>query len=265
MSQLAAASRPRSRVVPAVSLSAVAIGAAAGWLGLVGRVAGMDAGPGGDPGALGWFALTWLLMTAAMMFPAAAPAVLERSRTWSTGFPFPLALFLSGYTAIWMAAGLTGYALVAGVRSLHLSLLAWASAGRWLAGGALVAAGLYQLTGAKRHWLGRCVAPGRARSPHRSAGALLAGLEHGGCCVVCCWNVMAALYALGMMSIAWMAVLTALIAGERVLPRPASAVRAMAAVLVTCGVVFALSPSVGPSGAHGAGMRAAMGPPSGRK
>jgi len=44
------------------------------------QMAGMDAGPGTDPGSLGFFIGTWVVMMAAMMFPSIAPMVLMFSR-----------------------------------------------------------------------------------------------------------------------------------------------------------------------------------------
>ena len=73
-------------------------------------------------------------------------------------------------------------------------------------------------------------------------GALRMGIEHGGVCIGCCWTLMAALFALGVMSIAWMALVAALIAAERLLPWKAPAVRAVAAVLMVLGVLVAFAP-----------------------
>jgi hypothetical protein len=245
VNQLAVRSRADSALIPAAVLAGVLAAAAAGWLVLAERMAGMDNGPGGDPGALGWFAGTWAVMTAAMMLPATAPALLRQVRGRRS--PTLAVVFLVGYGAVWMLAGLLGYALVQAARGPQLGVLAWSSAGRYLAGAAIVAAGLYQLTATKRRWLARCTA---AELPHRRdgpSGVLLAGLEHGGCCVACCWTLMIALYALGMMSIAWMALLTVLIAGERLL-RPATlAVQAVAAVLVVLGIAVTLAPTAVPA------------------
>ena len=44
------------------------------------RMTGMDAGPGTDPGALGFFLGVWVVMMAAMMFPSIAPMVLMHVR-----------------------------------------------------------------------------------------------------------------------------------------------------------------------------------------
>jgi predicted metal-binding membrane protein len=214
---------------------------AAAWALLIGRVAGMDTGPGGDPGAVGWFAGTWAAMTAAMMLPASAHAVLLSARAWRRR-----AAFFAGYFAVWMLAGLVGYGLVAGTRGLSIGALAWSSAGRYVAGAAVAAAGVYQLSGAKRRWLARCRAPRRSLEGADGARALLAGAEHGGCCVACCWTLIAALYALGMMSVTWMALVTILIAGERLLPRPVLALRAVAVTLLVLGVAVAARPAAVP-------------------
>ncbi len=247
MTEVALRPRAESYLIPTAVIAGLLTATAAGWLVLTERMAGMDSGPGGDPGALGWFAGTWAVMTAAMMLPASAPAVMRIVRARSAPAPAAAVLFLAGYIAVWMLAGLVGYSLVQAVRGLNLGALAWSSAGRYVAGGSVVAAGLYQLTDSKRRWLARCTAP-EPHPPRRgSAGALLAGAEHGGCCAACCWTLMAALYALGMMNITWTVVLTVLIVGERLLPRPALAARAVAAALIVLGVGVAVAPAAVPT------------------
>src|SRR5437660_8867082 len=62
--------------------------AAAAWWSTAERMAGMDAGPGTDLGALGWFLGVWVVMMAEMMFPTLAPttalyAHMTRRRGWS--------------------------------------------------------------------------------------------------------------------------------------------------------------------------------------
>ena len=44
------------------------------------------------------------------------------------------------------------------------------------------------------------------------------GVKHGAWCVGCCWALMASLFALGVMSLVWMAVVAALIAAEKLIP-----------------------------------------------
>src|SRR5919202_3549395 len=106
------------------SLTAVVFALAVGaWVLTLDRMAGMDAGPGAELGGLGWFAVSWLLMMAAMMLPALAPMVVEhRRRAAHAGAP---ALFAAGYLATWLAAGLVGYAAIEGVRLLDPGFVAW--------------------------------------------------------------------------------------------------------------------------------------------
>jgi predicted metal-binding membrane protein len=68
------------------------------------------------------------------------------------------------------------------------------------------------------------------------------GVEHGAWCVGCCWALMAALFALGMMSLAWMALVAALIAVEKLLPSRTIANRGVAAVLIVLGIGVAFAP-----------------------
>jgi predicted metal-binding membrane protein len=237
---------PGSRLVPTAVAAGVLAAAAAGWVVLVRRMAGMDMTPptpGGDPGDLGWFAVTWIVMTAAMMLPGSAPAVVRAARGRRSAAPATAVSFVVAYGAVWLLAGLVGYAGVQAVRALDLSALGWTSAGRYVAAAAVIGAGLYQLTPVKRRWLERCTAPDLHLRRPGISGALRQGAGHGVCCVACCWTLMVALYALGIMSVTWMVVITVLIAGERLVARPAAGVTAVAAVLIVLGVGIAAAPA----------------------
>ena len=97
-------------------------------------------------------------------------------------------------------------------------MLAWERAGRWVAGATLLVAAVYELTPLKDVCLAKCRSPlGFLLGAWRDgrAGALQMGARHGGWCVGCCWALMASLFALGVMSIAWMAFVAALIAAEK--------------------------------------------------
>jgi type VI protein secretion system component VasK len=78
-------------------------------------------------------------------------------------------------------------------------------------------------------------------------GALRMGVIHGGWCVGCCWALMAALFALGVMSLAWMAFVAALIALEKLAPWRAVANRAIAVGLLAVGIGLAAAPSSVPA------------------
>jgi predicted metal-binding membrane protein len=230
-----------------VVLVAVLVGlAAAAWTLTADRMSGMDAGPGSELGGVGWFAVSWLVMMAAMMIPALTPMVVAFGRRAAR--PTATAVFAAGYLAAWLAVGLAGYAAIEAVRSLELGFLVWNDAGRYVAAGVIAGAGLYQLTMPKEACLRRCrdrLAFLHERWRPGRLGALRMGIEHGGYCVGCSWALMAALFALGAMSLTWMAVVAVLIAAERLLPRTARL--GVALVLVALGTFVAVAPGAVPA------------------
>ena len=72
------------------------------------------------------------------------------------------------------------------------------------------------------------------------------GTKHGAWCVGCCWALMASLFALGVMSIAWMAFVAALIAAEKTLPWGRLATYGTAAILLTLGILLVVVPDAIP-------------------
>src|SRR3954451_18459317 len=212
--------------------------AAIAWWATDLRMAGMDAGPGTDPGALGFYVTTWVVMMAAMMFPSIAPMVLmyvglqRGRRAKSLSAPVgATACFVAGYVLIWGAVGLVGYVVLKLGRELDGGFFAWDRAGRWAAAGVLALAALYEFTPMKQACLRRCRGPlGFLTSEWRDgrAGAVRMGVVHGGWCVGCCWALMAALFALGAMSLVWMILVALLIAAEKMLPWRAAATTGVA-------------------------------------
>ena len=109
----------------------------------------------------------------------------------------------------------------------------------------IVAAAVYQLTPLKDVCLRKCRNPMMFLltrwQPGRS-GALRMGMEHGAWCVGCCWALMAALFAVGVMSIGWMVLVAGLIAVEKLLPWRIAANRGIAVLLVVLGLGVAFAP-----------------------
>jgi predicted metal-binding membrane protein len=219
--------------------------AAIAWVVTGDRMDGMDAGPGTDLGGLGFWVTAWVVMMAAMMFPSIAPMVVMHARLEEgrhekgESTAGTTALFVSGYLVTWAAVGLVSYAIFAIGRSLDLGFLAWDSGGPYVAGGVIVLAGIYQLTPMKDACLRRCRSPiGFLMTAWRPGrlGSLQMGIEHGAWCVGCCWGLMAALFALGVMSIGWMVMVAALIAIEKLLPWKALANRGIALLLIVLGI-----------------------------
>jgi predicted metal-binding membrane protein len=214
------------------------------WWSTAERMAGMDAAPGTALGSVGWFAGVWATMMAAMMLPSFAPAaaVFAASVRRELG---RVLLFAGGYLLVWSVAGVGAYGLFELGKHLFAGSLTWHDGGRWLAAGVLTFAALYQLTPLKRAFLSRCRSP--FRSPDRMrgdsrSGALAMGLRDGGSCLGCTWALMAALFALGVMSLTWMALIAALVAVEKVGPWREGARLATAGVLVALAVAILAVP-----------------------
>jgi predicted metal-binding membrane protein len=147
-------------------------------------------------------------------------------------------LFAAGYLAVWTAYGLAAFGLYRVVTSFDTGWLAWDRGGPYVASGVLVAAGIYELTPLKERFLRRCRRP----LDDAEAGAVRAGFANGVDCVGCCFGLMAALFALGVMSIFWMAVVAGVIFVEKVLPRGLRIPRAVALALVVLGLWVSISP-----------------------
>ena len=210
----------------------------------------MDAGPGTNLGGFGWYLGVWVTMMAAMMLPAVAPMVLlfdkvsaERARR---GRSFvPTWVFAASYLAVWTVYGLAAYGLYRAVDALDLGFLAWHRGGPYVVAALLAFAGIYELTPLKSVCLRHCRSPmhfvlGGWRNG--VGGALRMGAEHGAYCVGCCWGLMVVLFGLGVMSIAWMAVVAVLIFAQKALPFGGRLPRVFAVAFVAAGVWIAVSP-----------------------
>jgi predicted metal-binding membrane protein len=227
---------PADAVLPVMLLLGSACVA---WMVTVDRMEGMDMGPGTDLGGLGWFAGVWAVMMAGMMLPSLSPMAVGYSRSAGGGRAGSVggtALFALGYLLVWLAVGLAAYALVEGVRSLDLAFLGWDEGGRYVAGGVIAGVALYELTPMKARCLRHCRDSRLLRQRPGAIGALRMGLEQGGFCIGCSLALMAALFALGVMSITWMLLIAALIAIEKLLPLEALPSGATAALLLVLGV-----------------------------
>ena len=223
--------------------------AASAWWFTVDRMRGMDEGPGTDLGTLGWFLGVWLVMMAAMMFPSVSPTVALYSRMTKKRSPLAPLVFSSGYLLTWTAAGLVAFGASELGGRLVGDALSWDRAGRWVAGGILVVAAAYELTPLKTVCLRHCRSPlGFLLGSWRNglSGALQMGAKHGAWCVGCCWALMASLFALGVMSIAWMAFVAALIAAEKMLPWGRAVTYAAAAILLALGILLVAVPDAIP-------------------
>jgi predicted metal-binding membrane protein len=227
--------------------------AAMAWFVTAPRMSGMDMGRWTEPGPLGFFLTTWVVMLAAMMFPSVAPMVVAYARIQrhrrESGRPAPAggtAVFVAGYLIAWTIFGMAAYALYTSATALFPGFLSSEPVGRYLAVGVILAAAAYQFTPAKNVALMKC------RSPmdfvlHRMwqgyGGAFRMGAEHGAWCIGCCWALMVALFALGVMNLGWMALVGAFIAAEKMLPWKRAANFMVAFALMVTAVAVAFAPA----------------------
>jgi predicted metal-binding membrane protein len=224
--------------------------AAVGWWGTAREMRDMDGGPWTELGTLSWFLGVWVVMMAAMMFPSVAPTVALYSKLKQTRALSAPLLFTAGYLLVWSAVGLLAYALARIGGQLFGDVLAWENAGRWVAGATLLGAAAYELTPLKDVCLGKCRTPlGFLLGSWKEglSGAIRMGARHGTWCVGCCWALMASLFALGVMSVVWMAVVAGLIAFEKLIPSRRVAMYGTAAFLLVLGAVMLAAPDAIPA------------------
>ena len=220
-----------------------------GWWWAVDQMRGMDNGPWTDLGAVGWFLGTWVVMMAAMMLPSVSPTVALYSRMMRARSRVEPLLFVLGYLVTWALAGAFAFALAVVGGRIDGDLLTWTRAGRWLAAATLLAAAAYELTPLKDVCLSKCRSPlGLLLGSWRDGwyGALRMGVANGGWCVGCCWALMASFFALGIMSVVWMAIVAGLIAIEKTLPWRRAAVYGTAAMLLALGALLLAVPDIVP-------------------
>jgi len=195
------------------------------------------------------FVVAWAVMMAAMMFPAAAPVLLlfrtvtakRRGRGQALAMTW---VFAGGYLLVWTAVGGATWLLVQ-LGSDAAGRLGSASRATWAPlalGATLLVAGLYQFTPLKHMCLRQCQSPMgflMTRWRDGTVGALRMGAVHGAYCLGCCWALFAVLVAAGVMSLAWMLLLTLVVFAEKVLPVGRRAPRVIGAAFLVLGVLVA--------------------------
>ena len=248
---------PSAGLVPAFAAARARLGlvlalfavAAVGWVWTAREMRGMDNGPWTSLGSLGWFLAVWVVMMAAMMFPSVAPTIALYTQVTKAASRAAPWLFAGGYLLTWAAAGLLAYLAGTGAVALAGDSLAWDHAGRYVAGATLVGAAAYELTPLKDVCLAKCRSPlsSLLGSWHGGpTGALRMGAGNGAWCVGCCWALMASMFALGVMSVTWMALVAGIIAAEKTLPWRRTVTLTTAGLLLALGVLLLAAPDALP-------------------
>jgi predicted metal-binding membrane protein len=208
--------RRRSVAAPAALTLGIA---AACWIVAIRQMSGMDMGVATQLGSFGFFVVLWVLMMAAMMLPGAVPAVVNRAH--DSGQVRAVPLFVASYLAVWTVVGLAVFAV-------------YRPHGTVAAGVVAIAVGVYELTPLKQRCRERC---------RQRVGS---GLEFGLYCVGSSIGLMLILVALSAMSVVWMAIVTALVVAQKLLPRRAALDVPLALAIIALGVLIIAAPSTIP-------------------
>jgi predicted metal-binding membrane protein len=186
----------------------------------------------------------WWVMMPGMMLPSATPMILTfatvNRRKRERGQPYVRTMvFTAGYLVAW---GLFGVFATLADWALERAALISPMTGRltpMLGAVMVIAAGIYQLSPLKSVCLTHCRSPFDFVLNHwrdGAPGALRMGLEHGLYCLGCCWFLMALMFAAGIMSLLWMAVIAVFVLLEKLLPAGIWFARAGGAAMLGFGV-----------------------------
>jgi predicted metal-binding membrane protein len=230
------------------------VAAAFAWVLLIRQSPGMPASMAAPWLVFGEFLVLWVVMMAAMMLPSVAPVAsmyvtVLRSRRNGTVAAHVAAL-VAGYLLAWAGFGVVAFGISRALGKLAPmgASMAPSRLAVWSAAVALTVGGLYQFTPLKARCLRHCRSPlgfllHFGNYPRRLRDVRV-GVYHGGYCVGCCWSLMLVLVAVGVMSMAWMAGLTAVVFVEKVWRSGEAFGYAVGGALILAGLVLPWLPSM---------------------
>jgi predicted metal-binding membrane protein len=170
--------------------------------------------------------LMWVVMMVAMMLPSAAPVILlvlgVYRRRGGQDARLAAGLFLAGYLLTWSGFSVLAATIQFALHRTALMRMDMRLGPATLAGGVLIAAGIYQWLPVKALCLTNCQSPLGFISGHwreGMLGALLTGSRLGTYCVGCCWLLMAVLFVVGVMQLGWVAAIAAFVLVEKLVAR----------------------------------------------
>jgi len=198
------------------------------------------------PGAAASFVGMWVVMMVAMMLPSLVPALWryrQAVRSFSAGRLDLLTVLVGvGYFSVWTLLGVAAFPVgvaLAGAEMQHPTL---ARAVPLTVSVIILIAGLIQFTSWKARQLACCrdvtICP--CTAPSDANSAFKYGLRLGARCSYCCAGLTAILLVVDVMDIRAMAVLTAAITLERLLPSGLRVARAIGVVTVGAGSTLLL-------------------------
>ncbi len=192
----------RELAKPMVGALVVLAVAGVAWAAMVHHsraMAGMDMDM--SLGPIGSFAVTWVVMMAAMMLPSAIPVVLEFARTAEgrRGWPIATGVLAVTYLGVWLVFGVVCYAIYTAAR------MPWPNQAM-VAGLALALAGIYSVSPIKRASQARCRELCALHGPlpfNLMRSAAVVGARYGLSCLGCSAALMVAMVLIGMSSLWW--------------------------------------------------------------
>ena len=242
-----------SRHALIVALS-IAFACALAWAWLLANANGGDMGAMGmptDPWSAGYLLpaiLMWAIMMIAMMLPSAAPMILLNARLDRSPSEGERAAnsfaFAAAYLLVWIVfSAIAAIAQASLIAVGRISAMDLAVGDPMVAAALLAAAAAYELTSAKRLCLEKCQSPLHFVLRHRRPGARGAfrfGVLHGLFCLGCCWALMLLLFVGGVMNLAWIAALGAIVIAEKWTPPRWKAHRWIALLLLVGAALLAI-------------------------
>lgn len=158
------------------------------------------------------FVGVWTLMMTAMMLPGVAPFASFYTRTFTERRAYRTVAFTSGYLLVWAVLGVPAFVLAWVADRLVTD---YAGAARTLGVLVFMSCGVYQLTPLKDRCLALCRSPlgfTMRFGAYRGLGRdVRAGVFHGAFCAGCCWALMLLLLAFGLMNVAAMVAVAAVV------------------------------------------------------
>jgi predicted metal-binding membrane protein len=194
----------------------------------------------------------WLAMMVAMMLPSSLPMLLlyRRAAAFRGETHLGLMTFVlgTGYFFVWLLFGVIAYVAGTAVTQAAMASVTVCRVIPLAAGGALVLAGVFQLTPWKSACLRHCRDPLSVVAHHLHGGwrgTLRLGIHHGAFCAACCWALMLVQLVLGAMNLAVMVIVGVVIALEKLIPRGELVARAVGAASILGGVALAVGSIMG--------------------
>lgn len=184
----------------------------------------------------------WVLMMVAMMLPSFAPVLWRYraalGRTAGMRRASLTALVGAGYFCVWTVFGMIAYSVGVVLAALEIQWPALARAVPIAAALVVLGGGALQLTAWKARHLACCrAAPAHGDAlPARAGTAWQYGVRHGLHCGYCCAGLTAILLVIGIMDLRAMALVTAAITAERLVPAGERVARGVGIAAVGAGV-----------------------------